>query len=303
MLGGERLEGWVQSDGKTPAKWPFADGILTVGHGDVMTDKAFGNFELHVEFNVPYMPNANGQARGNSGVYLTGNYELQVLDSYGLKMQGNDCGAIYDQITPAVNACKPPLQWQTYDVTFHKAKLDNGKVVKKARVTVIQNGIKIIDNAEISPSPGARKLPRVRMVRSCSRTTATRFSIGISGSSRSSEQPRDDLTNTFVVGDEPTPRKIELYEICMGALAAGEALLRLTCRQRRSTPRFAAISLQTGSTATSPRTPGMGWAWGIPNRPTWFRRASRRSRPTTWSHSNRDFICPESGGCGSSATT
>jgi len=225
-LGGERLEGWVQSDGKTPAKWPFADGILTVGHGDVMTDKAFGNFELHVEFNVPYMPNANVQARGNSGVYLTGNYELQVLDSYGLKMQGNDCGAIYDQITPAVNACKPPLQGQTYDVTFHKAKLDNGKVVKKARVTVIQNGIKIIDNAEISPSPGARKLPRVRMVRSCSRTTAIRFSIGIFGSSRSSEQPRDDLTNTFVVGDEPTPRKIELYEICMGALAAGEALLR-----------------------------------------------------------------------------
>ena len=94
MLGGERLEGWVQSDGKTPAKWPFADGILTVGHGDVMTDKAFGNFELHVEFNVPYMPNANVQARGNSGVYLTGNYELQVLDSYGLKMQGNDCGAM-----------------------------------------------------------------------------------------------------------------------------------------------------------------------------------------------------------------
>ncbi|MGZ3489356.1 MAG: family 16 glycoside hydrolase [Isosphaeraceae bacterium] len=233
LLGGERLEGWVQSDGKTPAKWPFADGILTVGHGDVMTDKAFGNFEIHVEFNVPYMPNANVQARGNSGVYLTGNYELQVLDSYGLKMQGNDCGAIYDQITPAVNACKPPLQGQTYDVTFHKAKLDNGKVVKKARVTVIQNGIKIIDNAEISPSPGARKLPRVRMVRSCSRTTAIRFSIGIFGSSRSSEQPRDDLTNTFVVGDEPTPRKIELYEICMGALAAGESLLRPDCRQRR----------------------------------------------------------------------
>ena len=186
------------------------------------------------------MPNANVQARGNSGVYLTGNYELQVLDSYGLKMQGNDCGAIYDQITPAVNACKPPLQGQTYDVTFHKAKLDNGKVVKKARVTVIQNGIKIIDNAEISPSPAARELPRVRMVRSCSRTTAIRFSIGIFGSSRSSEQPRDDLTNTFVVGDEPTPRKIELYEICMGALAAGEALLRLTAgsadRRRGSRP-------------------------------------------------------------------
>ncbi len=159
LLGGEGSEGWVQSNGKTPANWRFADGILTVGHGDVMSDKTFGNFELHVEFNVPYMPDAHGQARGNSGVYLTGNYELQVLDSYGLKIQDNDCGAIYHQVKPAVNACKPPLQWQTYDVTFHKAKLDNGKVVKKARVTVIQNGIKIIDDAEISPSPGGGGTP------------------------------------------------------------------------------------------------------------------------------------------------
>lgn len=154
LLGEKGLEGWVQSRDQTPAKWPFADGILTVGRGDIMTEKTFGNFELHVEFNVPYMPDAHGQGRGNSGVYLTGNYELQVLDSYGLKSQNNDCGAIYSQIAPCVNACKPPLQWQTYDVTFHKAKLQDGKVVKKARVTVVQNGIKIIDDAEISPTPG-----------------------------------------------------------------------------------------------------------------------------------------------------
>jgi len=159
LLGGERLEGWVQAAGNTPTNWRFADDILTVGHGDVMSDKTFGNFELHVEFNVPYMPDAHGQARGNSGVYLTGNYELQVLDSYGLKIQDNDCGAIYHQVKPAANACKPPLQWQTYDVTLHKATLDNGKVVKKARVTVIQNGIKIIDDAEISPSPGGGGTP------------------------------------------------------------------------------------------------------------------------------------------------
>ncbi len=105
-----------------------------MGHGDIMTEKTFANFELHVEFNVPYMPNARGQARGNSGVYLTGNYELQVLDSYGLKIQDNDCGAIYHQVKPSVNACKPPLQWQTYDVTFHKAKVEDGKVVKESRV-------------------------------------------------------------------------------------------------------------------------------------------------------------------------
>ena len=159
LLDTKSSEGWVRSDGKTPAQWPFADGILTVGHGDIRTDKSFANFELHVEFNVPYMPNAHGQGRGNSGVYLTGNYELQVLDSYGLDIQDNDCGAIYHQIKPCMNACKPPLQWQTYDVTFHKAKVEDGKVVKKARVTVVQNGIKIIDNAEISPSPGGAGVP------------------------------------------------------------------------------------------------------------------------------------------------
>ncbi len=109
---------------------------------------------MHLEFNIPYMPDAKGQARGNSGVYLQGNYELQVLDSYGLKPQSNDCGAIYQQIIPSVNACKPPLQWQTYDITFHAAKREGDKVVKKARLTVVQNGLTIIDDKEISPTPG-----------------------------------------------------------------------------------------------------------------------------------------------------
>jgi hypothetical protein len=153
------LKGWVQAADRSPAHWPFADGILTVRGGDIMTERTFGDFELHLEFNVPYMPTARGQGRGNSGVYLTGNHELQVLDSYGLKSQDNDCGAIYHQIAPKVNACKPPLQWQTYDVTFHKAKVDDGKVLKKARVTVNQNGVKIIDDAEISPTPGGIGVP------------------------------------------------------------------------------------------------------------------------------------------------
>ncbi len=154
LLDGKNLEAWTKRDGK-PADWPVADGIVTVGHGDMQTRQRFGDFKLHLEFNVPYLPKAHGQARGNSGVYLGGIYELQVLDSYGLKLKNNDCGAIYTQVVPSVNACKPPLQWQTYDVTFHKAVLDGqGKVVKKARATVIQNGIKTIDDAEIGPTPG-----------------------------------------------------------------------------------------------------------------------------------------------------
>ena len=153
---GKDLEGWVKADGKSAAAWAVADGVMTVekGAGSIRTEKTFGDFQLHLEFNVPYMPAAKGQARGNSGVYLEGIHELQVLDSYGLKSQDNDCGAIYKQVTPRVNACKPPLQWQTYDVTFHKARVKDGKVEKKARVTVVQNGIVIIDNTEITPTPG-----------------------------------------------------------------------------------------------------------------------------------------------------
>ena len=154
LFGGEPLNGWVSRDGKSPASWPVADGIMTVKGGDIMTVARFGNFQLHVEFNVPYMPKARGQARGNSGVYLGGIHELQVLDSYGLKPQDNECSAIYKQIVPAANACKPPLQWQTYDITFHKAMVEDGKVTKKARVTVVQNGVTTIDDKEISPTPG-----------------------------------------------------------------------------------------------------------------------------------------------------
>jgi hypothetical protein len=156
LFDGKSLDGWVKLDGKSPAAWPVEDGIMTVAprQGSIMTKKTLGDVMLHLEFNVPYMPQAKGQARGNSGVYLTGSHELQVLDSYGLKPQDNDCGAIYKQVVPLVNACKPPLQWQTYDVTFHKARVEGGKVVKKARITVVQNGLKIIDDAEISPTPG-----------------------------------------------------------------------------------------------------------------------------------------------------
>jgi hypothetical protein len=151
LFDGRDLSGWVKADGTTPAAWPVAEGAMTVGRGDIRTAQSFGSFRLHVEFNVPSMPEARGQARGNSGVYLQGRYELQVLDSYGLDPQDNDCGAIYKQVAPAVNACKPPLQWQSYDVTFHAARPADGR---KARVTVVHNGITIIDDREVEPTPG-----------------------------------------------------------------------------------------------------------------------------------------------------
>jgi hypothetical protein len=153
VLVGDEFSGWVGSDG-TPASWPFTGGILSVGKGNIHTERTFEDGRLHVEFNVPYMPEATGQGRGNSGGYLQGRYEVQVLDSYGLKSQDNDCGGIYKQHAPAVNACKPPLQWQTYDITFRSARRDGDRVVQKARITVKHNGVTIIDDKEIDPTPG-----------------------------------------------------------------------------------------------------------------------------------------------------
>jgi hypothetical protein len=161
LFDGRSLDGWVKTDGKTPADWPVADGELTVGarKGAVMTVRKLGDVQLHVEFNVPYMPQKRGQGRGNSGVFLAGAYEVQVLDSYGLTPKDNECAAVYRQVAPRVNACKPPLQWQTYDITFRKAVVEGGKVVKKARITVVQNGVKVIDDAEVSPTPGGVDTP------------------------------------------------------------------------------------------------------------------------------------------------
>jgi hypothetical protein len=154
LFDGKSLDGWVKTDGKTPADWPLADGIMTVGHGSIMTARRMGDIQLHLEFNVPYMPDAHGQARGNSGVYLAGCYEVQILDSYGLKPRDNECAAVYTQATPRVNACKPPLQWQTYDITFRRAQVEDGKVVRKARITVVFNGVNVIDNAEVGTNGG-----------------------------------------------------------------------------------------------------------------------------------------------------
>ena len=104
------------------------------------------------------MPEATGQAKGNSGVYLQGRYEIQVLDSYGWDVPGlGDCGAVYNQYAPLVNACTPAMEWQSYDIIFRAVRCDSsGNVVENARVTVIHNGVVIHNNAELqSPTGGA----------------------------------------------------------------------------------------------------------------------------------------------------
>lgn len=158
LFDGTNLDGWERRDVKqrgTPVAWKVADGVMEVtpGSGDIVTKQKFSDFQLHLEFRLPFMPEARGQARANSGVYLQGRYEVQVLDSYGLKGEDNECGGIYKVAAPRVNMCAPPGQWQTYDVTFHAPQFDkDGKKIKDAVVTVMHNGV-IIHEDLVVPGP------------------------------------------------------------------------------------------------------------------------------------------------------
>ncbi|GIW93507.1 MAG: hypothetical protein KatS3mg110_1548 [Pirellulaceae bacterium] len=131
----------------------FVRGRIVEGNllaADCESKQKFGDHSLHIEFRTPFKPFARGQARGNSGVYVQGRYEIQVLDSFGLEGRNNECGAIYSIREPSVNMCFPPLTWQTYDIDFTAARYDDqGNKIKNARITVRHNGVVIIDDFEI----------------------------------------------------------------------------------------------------------------------------------------------------------
>jgi hypothetical protein len=121
--------------------------------------QSFTNFTAHLEFLLPFKPFGRGQDRANSGVYVQDRYEIQVLDSFGLKGENNECGGIYTLAKPVVNMCFPPLTWQTYDIDFTTAKYDEtGKKTKNAVLTLKHNGVVVQENLELkSNTPGNGK--------------------------------------------------------------------------------------------------------------------------------------------------
>jgi len=162
LFDGKDLSKWAHKDGSA-AKWKVENGYFEVvpKTGYLYTREAFGDCQLHVEFAEPVPPKGEGQDRGNSGVFLQGLYETQVLDSYQSKTYADgQAAAIYGQYPPLVNASRPPGQWQTYDIVFHGPRFaKDGKLLRPARETVFHNGVLVQDNVELSGPTAHGKRP------------------------------------------------------------------------------------------------------------------------------------------------
>jgi len=149
LLGpGADLNAWQMMEGAGAVTWPMKDGILQSGKGMIQTKEQFADFQLHVEFATPKEVKGNSQGRGNSGVFLVGAFEIQVLDSYqNQTYPDGQASAMYGQFPPLVNASRGPGQWQTYDIVFTAPRFSaSGAVDKPAIVTVLHNGV-LVHNA------------------------------------------------------------------------------------------------------------------------------------------------------------
>jgi hypothetical protein len=151
LFDGKDLSNWASVKGGG-APWKVIDGHMQCvpGSGDIQTRQQFGDVQLHVEWLEPVGTESRSQERGNSGVFLQGLYEVQVLDNYKRETYADGmAGAIYGQYPPLVNASRAQGEWQTYDIIFHAAKVRDGKVVKPGRVTALFNGVLVQDDMEL----------------------------------------------------------------------------------------------------------------------------------------------------------
>jgi len=165
LFGGSDLSAWKSSKGGAAAPWKVENGYFEVvkGTGAIETKQSFGDVQLHIEWMAPDPAKGESQDRGNSGVFFGGGrYEIQVLDNFGNKTYPDgQAGAIYGQYPPLVNACRPPGQWQAYDIGFEAPRFDAaGKLLKPARVTVFHNGVLVQNAMEfIGPSTNRVRTP------------------------------------------------------------------------------------------------------------------------------------------------
>ncbi len=162
LFDGSNLDGWTYFDGK-PAQWVVDGAAMTVkpGSGSIVSKEKFNDAQVHLEFATPTPALGEGQERGNSGMYIQGRYEVQILDSFENETYANgQCSAIYGQYEPLVNASRGPGQWQTYDVIFRAAKFDSaGKKIAPATITVLHNGVLTQDHVELKGVTGGNMSP------------------------------------------------------------------------------------------------------------------------------------------------
>lgn len=167
LFDGTSLDQWVSSDdGSSPAGWTVAAGAFTVvkGKGGIQTKQEFTDYQLHLEWKSPTEIVGESQGRGNSGVFMQGRYEVQVLDSYNNRTYSNgQAASIYKQRIPLVNATKPPGEWQTYDIIWTAPRFNaDGILVSKARVTVIHNGVLVQNNVELDGTTEYIGIPKYK---------------------------------------------------------------------------------------------------------------------------------------------
>lgn len=159
LFDGKTLDAWHGGD-----KWTIRDGYAICGGSDITTKEAFGDCQLHLEWLVPATIQGKSQARGNSGVFLMGEYEIQILESYRNENKTYVDGmaaAVYKQRPPIVNACRKPGEWQTYDVIFKAPRWDEkGKLLTPAFITLLHNGVLVQNHFELLGHTNYRKVPR-----------------------------------------------------------------------------------------------------------------------------------------------
>lgn len=159
LFDGTNLDNWKSTKEDGVMRWRIEDGAMmpTKDSGMIQSKQEFGSCQLHVEFATPAEVEGEGQGRGNSGVFLMGTYEVQILDSYeNTTYPDGQAAALYGRSKPLVNASRKPGEWQTYDIIFHRPVFEGDEVVKRATFTVLHNGVLVQDHVELTGGTGWR---------------------------------------------------------------------------------------------------------------------------------------------------